>query len=73
MHVGALLITNAQSAELIEPRERPLHDPAPSTKLEYLKPRTDAESRRAVILKHDSDHMPEFEITLRTGMRPSEQ
>ena len=70
MHVGALLITN----ELIEPRERPLHDPAPSTKLEYLKPRTDAESRlRAVILKHDSDHMPKFEITLRTGVRESEQ
>jgi site-specific recombinase XerD len=44
------------------------------TKLEYLKPCTDEESRlRAVILQHYADHMPEFEIALHTGMRPSEQ
>jgi hypothetical protein len=43
------------------------------TKLEYLLPHTDEESRlRAVILKHYADHMPEFEIALHTGMRPSE-
>jgi integrase len=44
------------------------------TDLEYLKPYGDEESRlRAVILKHYADHMPEFEIALHTGMRPSEQ
>jgi len=44
------------------------------TKLEYLKPCKDEESRlRAVILQHYSDHMPEFDIALHTGMRPSEQ
>jgi integrase len=44
------------------------------TELEYLKPCTDEESRlRAVILKHYAEHMPEFEIALHTGMRPSEQ
>jgi integrase len=44
------------------------------TELEYLKPCADEESRlRAVILKHYPDHMPEFEIALHTGMRPSEQ
>jgi integrase len=44
------------------------------TKLEYLKSCADEESRlRAVILKSYSDHMPEFEIALHTGMRPSEQ
>ena len=44
------------------------------TELEYLPPHTDEESRlRAVILKHYADHMPEFEIALHTGMRPSEQ
>jgi integrase len=44
------------------------------TELEYLLPYTDEESRlRAVILKHYASHMPEFEIALHTGMRPSEQ
>lgn len=44
------------------------------TKLEYLKPCIDEESRlRAAIMQHYSDHMPEFEIALHTGMRPSEQ
>lgn len=43
-------------------------------KLEYLKPCTDEESRlRAVTMQHYSDHMPEFEVALHTGMRPSEQ
>jgi len=44
------------------------------TELEYLKAHADEESRlRAVILKHYAPHMPEFEIALHTGMRPSEQ
>lgn len=44
------------------------------TKLEYLKPCLDEESRlRAVIMQHYADHIPEFEIALHTGMRPSEQ
>jgi hypothetical protein len=30
MNVGSFLITDAQSAKLIEPSERPLDDPAPS-------------------------------------------
>ena len=30
MNVGSFLITDAQSPKLIEPSERPLHDPAPS-------------------------------------------
>lgn len=47
---------------------------AAKTELEYLKPYTGEESRlRAVILKHYEEHMPEFEIALHTGMRPSEQ
>lgn len=56
-------------------RVRFLNQFAPAeTKLEYLKPCTDEESRlRAVITQHYSDHMPEFEIALHTGMRPSEQ
>ena len=29
MNVGSFLITDSQSAKLIEPGERPLHDPAP--------------------------------------------
>ena len=42
--------------------------------LEYLKPHTDEESRlRAVILENYAEHIPEFEIALHTGMRPSEQ
>jgi Phage integrase family len=37
-------------------------------------PCNDEESRlRTVILKHYAAHMPEFEIALHTGMRPSEQ
>ncbi len=44
------------------------------TELDYLKKCKDEESRlRAVILKHHAAHMPEFEIALHTGMRPSEQ
>jgi integrase len=44
------------------------------TDVEYLKLHEDEESRlRAAILKHYPDHMPEFEIALHTGMRPSEQ
>jgi len=44
------------------------------TGLEYLKPHANEESRlRAVILKNYAAHMPEFEIALHTGMRPSEQ
>jgi site-specific recombinase XerD len=44
------------------------------TKLDYLKKCKDEESRlRAVILRHHDAHMPEFEIALHTGMRPSEQ
>jgi hypothetical protein len=33
MNIGAFLITDAQSAELIEPRERPFHDPTPLAKV----------------------------------------
>jgi hypothetical protein len=29
MNVGSFLITDAQSAKLIEPSERPFHDPTP--------------------------------------------
>jgi len=56
-------------------RMRFLNQLSPSkTQLEYLKACIDEESRlRAVILKHYSQHMPEFEIALNTGMRPSEQ
>jgi integrase len=44
------------------------------TSREYLKAHTEEEARlRAVILKHYPEHMPEFEIALHTGMRPSEQ
>jgi integrase len=44
------------------------------SKLEYLQACIDEESRlRTVILKHYAEHMPEFEIALHTGMRPSEQ
>jgi integrase len=42
--------------------------------LDYLKDHKDEESRlRAVIVKNYAVHMPEFEIALHTGMRPSEQ
>jgi integrase len=56
-------------------RVRFLNQFAPSrTEMEYLKACADEESRlRAVILKNYPDHMPEFEIALHTGMRPSEQ
>jgi len=30
MDIGSFLIADAKSAKLIEPSERPLHDPAPS-------------------------------------------
>jgi len=44
------------------------------TDVDYLKPHTDEETRlRAVIVAHYLGHMPEFEIALHTGMRPSEQ
>ncbi len=44
------------------------------TDVDYLKKCTDEESRlRAVILKNYAVHMPEFDIALHTGMRPSEQ
>ncbi len=44
------------------------------TEAEYLKPHADEESRlRAVILADYPAPMPEFEIALHTGMRPSEQ
>lgn len=44
------------------------------TDLDYLKPHVNEESRlRAVISKRFPNHMPEFEISLHTGMRPSEQ
>jgi integrase len=44
------------------------------TKLEYLKDCSDEESRlRAVVHKNYPEHLPEFEIALQTGMRPSEQ
>ena len=44
------------------------------TELDYLKDCGDEESRlRAVIAKKYPEHMPEFEIALNTGMRPSEQ
>jgi integrase len=41
---------------------------------DYLKPHSDEESRfRAVVRREYQNHMPEFEIALHTGMRPSEQ
>jgi integrase len=44
------------------------------TDVDYLKKCGDEESRlRAVILKNYAVHMPEFDIALHTGMRPSEQ
>src|SRR5713101_1778816 len=56
-------------------RVRFLNQLAPAkTEVEYLKPHADEESRlRAVILADYPAHMPEFEIALHTGMRPSEQ
>jgi integrase len=44
------------------------------TELEYLKPHADEQSRlRAVIQRKFQSHIPELEIALHTGMRPSEQ
>jgi len=44
------------------------------TELDYLRQHTDEESRlRAVIRAKFPSHMPELEIALQTGMRPSEQ
>jgi len=44
------------------------------TDVDYLKVHTDEEARlRAVIHRNYPAHMPEFEIALHTGMRPSEQ
>jgi site-specific recombinase XerD len=44
------------------------------TDVDYLKPHTDEEARlRAVIAANYAFHMPEFDIALHTGMRPSEQ
>lgn len=56
-------------------RVRFLNQFAPKkTELDYLRVCTDEESRlRAVILKKYPEHMPEFEVALHTGMRPSEQ
>jgi site-specific recombinase XerD len=48
--------------------------PPAKTDLDYLKPLMDEEARlRAVIAANHVAHMPEFEIALHTGMRPSEQ
>jgi integrase len=42
--------------------------------VDHLKVHTSEEARlRAVILRNYPAHMPEFEIALHTGMRPSEQ
>jgi integrase len=56
-------------------RVRFLNQLKPSkTEVDYLKPCADEESRlRAVIAKEYPAHMPEFDIALHTGMRPSEQ
>jgi len=44
------------------------------TDIAYLQAHTEEESRlRAVIGKNYAGHMPEFDIALHTGMRPSEQ
>ena len=48
-------------------------EPLP-TKLDYLKPHKDEESRlRAVIRKKYLRHMPELDVALNTGMRCGEQ
>jgi integrase len=48
--------------------------PPAQTELPYLESYTGEESRlRAVITRNFPSHMPEFEIALHTGMRPSEQ
>jgi integrase len=44
------------------------------TEEEYLKPYTDEEGRlRATILAKYPKHIPEFDIAMHSGMRPSEQ
>jgi len=49
------------------------HRPA-KTKLDWLKPHEDEESRlRAVIARDYSRHLPEFEVALNTGLRRGEQ
>ena len=48
--------------------------PPAKTDLDYLKPHPDEEARlRAVIGANYPAHMPEFDIALNTGMRPSEE
>ena len=56
-------------------RVRFLNQFAPlKTKLDYLNDCPDEESRlRAVITKNYPEHLPEFDIALNTGIRPSEQ
>jgi integrase len=56
-------------------RVRFLNQFAPGkTEIDYLKSHGDEESRlRAVIARKHVAHMPEFDIALHTGMRPSEQ
>jgi len=56
-------------------RNRFLHQFSPATtELDYLKVCGDEESRlRAVLASKYAAHVPEFEIALNTGMRPSEQ
>jgi integrase len=56
-------------------RVRFLNQFAPAkTDVDYLNPLTDEEGRlRAVIAANYAAHMPEFDIALHTGMRPSEQ
>jgi len=49
------------------------HEPRP-TKVRYLKPCKDEETRLRAVIEHEyPEHLPEFEIALNTGMRPSEQ
>jgi integrase len=44
------------------------------TEVEFLRAVNDEEGRLRAVLQNDCDwHMPEFEIALNTGMRPSEQ
>jgi site-specific recombinase XerD len=48
--------------------------PPLKTKFDYLQECSDEESRlRAVIARNYPEHLPEFEIALNSGMRPSEQ
>ena len=56
-------------------RVRFLNQFAPAnTEVDYLKPHSDEEGRlRAVIAANYAAHMPELDIAVNTGMRPSEQ